>query len=85
MYASSNPTTRRKKPKLILCLGHVAVQNFFRDKEVDVKSLRGKVHVVDGFSTIVAYHPLAVRRRPNLWKLFLEDWQFLADNFQHLS
>ncbi|GGB42888.1 uracil-DNA glycosylase [Lentibacillus populi] len=68
-----------KQPTFIFCLGNVAVQSFFRDRDADVKSLRGALHHVRGYQTATAYHPLAVRRRPNLWKLFLEDWQYLAN------
>lgn len=67
-----------KRPSLILCLGNVAVQSFFQNQEAEVRSLRGKVHQIHGFQTIVAYHPLAIRRRPNLQSLFLDDWQLLA-------
>ncbi|PLT35424.1 uracil-DNA glycosylase [Bacillus sp. V5-8f] len=73
-----------KKPQMILCLGNVAVQSFFRDKEAEVKKLRGTWHDISGFSTAVAYHPLAIRRRPNLWSLFLEDWRLVAERFQQL-
>ncbi|ALC92480.1 uracil-DNA glycosylase [Bacillus sp. FJAT-18017] len=74
-----------KQPEFIICLGNIAVQSFFHSQEVDVKSLRGKVHTIDGFRTVVAYHPLAVRRRPNLWPLFLEDWKLLAKHYLHDS
>jgi len=66
------------QPPLVFCLGNMAVQSFFQNDEVDVKSLRGKFHYVNGYQAAVAYHPLAVRRRPNLWPGFLEDWQFVA-------
>lgn len=71
-----------KQPQFIICLGNIAVQSFFQDEETNVKSLRGKMHKVRGFNTAVAYHPLAVRRRPNLWPYFLEDWKHLA-SFYH--
>ncbi|MHC0035422.1 uracil-DNA glycosylase [Pseudoneobacillus sp. C159] len=67
------------QPELVLCLGNVAVQAFFHNPEAEVKELRGFIHQVQGFPTAVAYHPLAVRRRPNLWNLFLEDWQLVAN------
>ncbi|ASK61548.1 uracil-DNA glycosylase [Virgibacillus phasianinus] len=70
-----------KQPELVICLGNVAVQSFFHDSDVDVKSLRGSVHDVHGYQTMVAYHPLAVRRRPNLWNLFLEDWTNAANQY----
>ena len=74
-----------KKPQLIICLGNVAVQSFFQNTEADVKSLRGEWHNVRGFETTVAYHPLAIRRRPNLKKLFTEDWKFVAKHYQELN
>lgn len=72
-----------KKPDFILCLGNVAVQSFFQDVNVDVKSLRGTTQKVQGFPTTVAYHPLAVRRRPNLLSLFMEDWEYVADRYRN--
>lgn len=68
-----------KQPAFILCLGNVAVQSFFQDPDKDVKTLRGSTHDVRGFPTMAAYHPLAIRRRPNLKSLFMEDWQYVAD------
>lgn len=73
---------QRKQPQQIICLGNAAVQSFFQDQEMDVKSLRGKIHEVRGYPTTVAYHPLAVRRRPNLWPFFLEDLK-LATHYFH--
>jgi len=71
-----------KKPEFIFCLGNVAVQSFFQDSEVDVKKLHGKLHTVNGYRTTASYHPLAVRRRPNLWPIFIKDWKYLADNYR---
>lgn len=76
---------QEKKPKLILCLGNVAVQSFFQNPEAEVKSFRGSWHDVRGFQTSVAYHPLAIRRRPNLRALFLADLRLVAERFQHLN
>lgn len=67
-----------QKPSLIVCLGNVAVQSFFRNPDVEVKGLRGRWHEVNGFRTTAAYHPLAARRRPNLYPLLLEDMQLVA-------
>ncbi|WP_404450935.1 uracil-DNA glycosylase [Virgibacillus necropolis] len=69
---------RAKQPKLIFCLGNVAVQSFFQDPDAEVKTLRGSMHDVHGYQTTVAYHPLAVRRRPNLRSKFIEDWTYVA-------
>ncbi|MCP3775895.1 uracil-DNA glycosylase [Paenibacillus sp. MZ04-78.2] len=63
----------QKRPKLMICLGNVAVQAFFQDPEVEVKRLRGSWYDIDGLPTTVSYHPLAVRRRPGLMRLFVED------------
>ena len=76
---------QEKKPTLILCLGNVAVQSFFQNQEAEVKSLRGSWHDVRGFQTAVAYHPLAVRRRPNLRSLFLEDLKLVAERYTNLN
>lgn len=70
------------QPTLVFCLGNVAVQSFFQDSEVDVKTCRQTIHHVHGYATAVAYHPLAVRRRPNLQRLFLEDWERVADYYR---
>jgi uracil-DNA glycosylase len=69
------------QPKFIVCLGNIAVQSFFQNQDAEVKALRGKFYDIQGYQTTVAYHPLAVRRRPNLWHLFLEDWQLVADKY----
>lgn len=73
MHRHLDEQLKQQKPEVILCLGNVAVQSFFENAEVDVKGLRGSWHDVKGYPTTVAYHPLAVRRRPNLYKLFFED------------
>ena len=69
-----------RQPQLVVCLGNIAVQSFFEEPAKDVKTLRGDIHHVRGFQVAVAYHPLAVRRRPNLWPLFLEDWKMVAEH-----
>lgn len=71
------------RPTYIICLGNVAVQSFFENPEADVKTLRGTMHNVHGFKTAVAYHPLAVRRRPNLRPLFMEDLTFVANHYRN--
>jgi uracil-DNA glycosylase len=59
--------------------------NLFQTSEAEAKSLRGSWHDVRGFHTAVAYHPLAVRRRPNLRPLFLEDLAFVAECLHNLG
>lgn len=68
-----------KQPTLIFCLGNIAVQSFFQDPQAEVKNLRGEVHQINSFSTVVAYHPLAIRRRPNLRAAFMKDWKIVAN------
>lgn len=65
-------------PEIIICLGDVACQSFFGDPGIQAKGLRGKIHIVKGYRVIVSYHPLAVRRRPVLYRYFLEDWESVA-------
>ncbi len=66
------------KPKFIVCLGDTVVQTMFGDSEAHVKNLRGSLHTVMGYPTMVSYHPLAVRRRPNLESYFARDFEMLA-------
>ncbi|MGG1660892.1 uracil-DNA glycosylase [Brevibacillus sp. NRS-1366] len=66
-----------KPPRFVFCLGNVATQVFFVDQEAEVKNLRQEWHSPRGILTAVSYHPLAVRRRPNLWMHFVSDWKFL--------
>ncbi len=66
------------KPTLLVLLGDVVVQVLFEDKEASVKVKRGRWHMLFGVRCAVSYHPLAVRRRPNLMPYFLEDWDMAA-------
>lgn len=74
---------KRIQPKFIVCLGDTVVKSVFDDKEAHVKNLRGLWHTVMGYPTIVSYHPLAVRRRPNLTKKFIADWNMLSIRFSN--
>ncbi len=82
MHRHLDKQLKKHRPKLIVCLGNVAVQTFFGDPEAEVKGMRGNWHEVKGYETAVAYHPLAVRRRPNLYKLFLEDMQLVRSKLE---
>ncbi len=68
----------RANPRLVVCLGNVVCQAFFGDPGAEVKQLRGRVHRVRGYPVVTSYHPLAVRRRPVLYKFFLADWELAA-------
>ncbi len=65
-------------PDLVMCLGNVVCQTFFDDPGAEVKQLRGRIHAVRGYNVVASYHPLAVRRRPVLYKYFLQDWVLAA-------
>lgn len=67
----------KAQPDYIVCLGDTVVQSMFDDSKAQVKKLRGSWHTIMGFSAIVSYHPLAVRRRPNLMNQFMQDWKLL--------
>lgn len=69
------------QPEFIVCLGDVVVQTMFDDSDAHVKDLRGRWYLLLGYPAIVSYHPLAVRRRPNLWHQFMQDWEMLAQQF----
>lgn len=66
------------QPRFIVCLGDTVVQAMLGDGEAHVKNLRGSWHTLMGYPTIVSYHPLAVRRRPNLANNFAHDFEMLA-------
>lgn len=66
------------KPKVLMILGNVAVKAFLNEPLAEVKNLRGKIHHWFNYDAVVSYHPLAVRRRPNLGRQFAEDWQLTA-------
>lgn len=66
------------KPEVIFCLGNVSIQALLADETAEVKEMRGKWHNWSGYSLAVSYHPLAVRRRPNLIPYALKDWEMVA-------
>lgn len=72
---------KKMQPEFIVCLGDVVVQSVFDNSETHVKNLRGSWHMTMGYPTVVSYHPLAVRRRPNLMSRFIEDWEMLSQRF----
>jgi len=67
------------KPLIVMCLGNVVCRSFFNEPDAEVKQLRGEVHIVKGYNVVASYHPLAVRRRPALYKYFLQDWRLAAN------
>jgi DNA polymerase len=75
----------KMQPEYLVCLGDVVVQVMFDDQDAHVKNLRGSWHVVLGFPCLVSYHPLAVRRRPNLMPQFIDDWNRLAGHTSRMN
>ncbi len=73
-----------QRPRVVFCLGNVAVQTYFQDPAAEVKHLRQKSHLIRGFPTVVSYHPLAVRRLPNLRPVFNEDWSLVKTQLKSL-
>ncbi|HEX9061279.1 MAG TPA: uracil-DNA glycosylase [Clostridia bacterium] len=71
--------------EIVFCLGDAAVKAFFGDPERSVKNTRGILHHIRGFPTCTSYHPLAVRRRPNLYGIFIEDWRQVASMSRNLN
>jgi uracil-DNA glycosylase family 4 len=73
---------KRIQPRFIVCLGDVVVQTMLGDPDAHVKDVRGMWHVVLSCPCMISYHPLAVRRRPNLMPKFMADWDMLAGAVQ---
>jgi DNA polymerase len=71
--------------EIAFCLGDTAVKTFFADNDQSVKNTRGSWHQIRGLPTYTSYHPLAVRRRPNLFGIFVEDWQQVSDKAANLK
>lgn len=68
-----NDQVKAHNPRVVLCLGDVVCQAYFENPSTSVKKLRGQSYDIDNIPTVVSYHPLAVRRRPNLYRYFIED------------
>ncbi len=66
------------RPRLLLCLGDTVAQAVLGDGGAHIKDLRGEWRAAFGRPALFSYHPLAVRRRPNLASRFAEDFEALA-------
>lgn len=64
---------RTRQPKVIVLFGDVVTGVLTGDDSTSVRSLRNTPVTVDGVPTVVTYHPLAARRRPNLYPLVVDD------------
>lgn len=73
----------QKQPLVLFGFGNVVAEGLFPQKEnATVKELRGSWHEFDGIPIGFTYHPLAVRRRPNLLKFFVEDLKALREKWE---
>jgi DNA polymerase len=73
------------KPEAIFCLGNVAIKALLSDDSAEVKTMRGRWHNWLGYSLAVSYHPLAVRRYPNLVPNALKDWHMVAKKVESIK
>ncbi|ULL14422.1 uracil-DNA glycosylase [Paenibacillus sp. H1-7] len=76
---------REKQPLLLFGFGNVVAESLLPLQEnVSVKELRGAWHDFQGIPIGFTYHPLAVRRRPNLMKNFTEDLVALRKRWEEI-
>lgn len=67
---------------MLFGFGNVVAEALLPWKEnAGVKELRGNWHEFQDTPTGFTYHPLAVRRRPNLMKFFVDDLISLRGKF----
>lgn len=64
---------RTRQLKVIVLFGDVVTSVLTGDDSASVRALRNTPVTVDGIPTVVTYHPLAARRRPNLYPLLVDD------------
>ncbi len=64
---------REIAPRVIVGMGDVVAQTLLRDPDAHVRELRGHTLKFAGRPLVVSYHPLAARRRPNLFPRLVED------------
>jgi len=77
-----------KRPLLLFGFGNTVAEATApagRDAPVTVKALRGSWHRYNGIPIAFTYHPLAVRRRPNLTNAFVEDLRMLAGQWRAVA
>lgn len=73
-----------KRPHVLFGFGNVVAEALFPWKDdPSVKELRGSWHDFQGIPIGFTYHPLAVRRRPNLMKFFVDDLTALKDKWKN--
>ncbi|WP_201305338.1 uracil-DNA glycosylase [Paenibacillus puerhi] len=74
---------QEKRPLLLFGFGNVVAEALLPWMEnASVKDLRGTWHEFQGIPIGFTYHPLAVRRRPNLLKFFVNDLVALKERWR---
>lgn len=64
---------RSLRPRVLVVFGDVVTRAMTEDSGTSVRNLRGKPLTIHGIPTVPTYHPLAARRRPNLFPVLVED------------
>ncbi|WP_237100207.1 uracil-DNA glycosylase family protein [Paenibacillus azoreducens] len=73
----------QKQPSVLFGFGNVVSEALFPQKEdATVKALRGNWHEFERIPIRFTYHPLAVRRRSNLLRFFVEDLKALKEKWE---
>lgn len=76
----------QKQPLLLFGFGNVVAEAICIDKEsASVKELRGSWYEFQGTPVSFTYHPLAVRRRSNLLRFFVEDLKALKEKWKEIQ
>lgn len=74
-----------KQPLVLFGFGNAVAEGIFPDEEsTSVKELRGHWYEFEGKPISFTYHPLAVRRRPNLLRFFVEDLKALKEKWTEI-
>ncbi|AWB46595.1 uracil-DNA glycosylase [Paenibacillus sp. CAA11] len=72
-----------KQPLVLFGFGNVVAEALFPQQEnISVKELRGSWQEFRGMPIGFTYHPLAVRRRPNLLRFFIDDLAALKEKWR---
>lgn len=64
---------RTHHPEVLVLFGDVVTRVVTGDETTSVRALRNTEITAYGIPTLVTYHPLAARRRPNLYPLLVDD------------
>jgi len=76
----------QKQPLILFGFGNVVAESIFPDIEnASAKELRGSWYEYQNTPISFTYHPLAVRRRPNLLRFFVEDLKGLREKWGEMT